>query len=163
MQLNTAIGATPHYALLGDDNLPLGPSCLATDGRTFRAVYGFTNREAYDRFRNDSQSPWRPYPLVRRHLERMLTQPGLQLVVLDASGPNEPSLATGTAEAVLAAQVNGAQELTVGFYLSHSQGGNTYLVERAPSDSMGAPHFVARSAESRVYISNRYLWREQQR
>ena len=132
MQLSTAVWATPHYALLADGNLPLGPRCHAVDGGTCEAIYGFTNRETYDRFRGDNRSPWRPYPLVRGHLERMLTQSGLQLVVLDACGLGEPSLVAGTAEAVLAAQVNGVQELTVGFYLSHSQDGTAYLVERAP-------------------------------
>ena len=53
MQLCTAVGATPRYALLADDNLPLGPLCVATDGETCTAIYGFTNREAYDRFRGD--------------------------------------------------------------------------------------------------------------
>ena len=132
MQLCTAVGATPRYALLADDNLPLGLSCAAIDGETCTAIYGFTNREAYDRFRGESWNPWRPYPLVSRHLKQMLTQPGLQLVVLDAFGPNEPTLAAGTAEAVLAAHVNGAQQLKVGFYLLRTHGVNTYSVERAP-------------------------------
>ena len=62
----------------------------------------------------------------------MLTQPGLQLVVLDAFGPDEPTLAAGTAEAVLAAHVNGAQQLTVGFCLLRTLSVNTYSVEQAP-------------------------------
>ncbi len=132
MQLSTAVGATPHYALIAGDNLPLGPSCVAADGKSCAAIYGFTNREAYDRFRGEGPGPWRPYPLVVGHLERMLTKPGQQLVVLDAFGPDEPTLAAGTAEAVLKALVDGAPQLTVGYYLSRSREPNAYMVDRAP-------------------------------
>jgi len=132
MMLMTTIGTTPRYSLLGDVNLPIGPSCLSIDGGSCSAIYGFSNRDAYDRFRGVCGDPWRPYPLVRRHLERLLLQPGLQLVVLDAPGANEPALFAGTAEAVLAAQVGDAQELTVSYCLSRNFDDNSYLVERAP-------------------------------
>ncbi|QDU89240.1 hypothetical protein Pla175_26270 [Pirellulimonas nuda] len=132
MQPSTAVGATPHYALIAEDNHPLGPSCVTSDGQSCTAIYGFTNREAYDRFRGSGRPPWRPYPLVVGHLERMLARPGLQLVVLDAPGQDEPTLAAAAADAVLAAQSGGALQLTAGYDLSRSPDGTAYLVEPAP-------------------------------
>ena len=132
MMLMTTVGATPRYSLLGDDNLPIGPSCLSVDGRPCSAIYGFSGRDAYDRFRGVCGDPWRPYPLVRRHLENVSLQPGLQLVVIDALSPNETALAAATAEAVLAAQVDAAQDCVVGYCLSRGLDDYSYTVEPAP-------------------------------
>ncbi len=131
MQLITSVATTPRYALIAEANRLLGPACLEFETEPCTAIYGFTNRDAYDRFRGDSPNSWRPYPLVSRHIERMLTQPGLQLVVLDACGPDEPSLVAGTAEGVLAAQANGAEQLSVAHYLLFLPEAHAYQVEQA--------------------------------
>lgn len=111
---------TPYYVLMDGKQrfgpevvpLPAGTECLA--------VYGFSDKNRFDKFCANSDLTLTPYPLTRFYLRTQADAPGdgLNLVVVDAAGPHQPSLQAATMEAVLQGQeartphVNAAYDLT---------------------------------------------------
>jgi hypothetical protein len=66
-------------------------------------IYGFSDISPYRDFQSRYQSVLMPYPLVRPFLEDQLSggDPGLKLIVLDATGPSESPLNVTTMQCVL--------------------------------------------------------------
>ena len=87
MPLSTVAASTPNYVLI-DGNLRIGPKVLPLDaGMGCSAIYGFSEKGAYDRFCANSQLALKPYPLVKGYLRNQIDALGeaLKLVVIDAA------------------------------------------------------------------------------
>ena len=94
---------TPYYVLM-DGKRRFGPEVAPLPSGTIcLVVYGFSDKGHYDKFCKRSQVALTPYPLTNFYLQEQAAGPGggLNLVVVDAAGPDEPSLQAGTMEAVL--------------------------------------------------------------
>ena len=134
--MNALLINTPCYVLL-DGKQPLGPKLLALhDGRHCVAIYGFSDKQPYDLFCADCELPLRPYPLVKGYLKDQIAQSGdsLQLVVVDAAGPQASELKAATMNSVLEAQEQGSNHVTVSFRLVLDRNSQAYRLE---SDSAG--------------------------
>ncbi len=106
MTMTTAAVATPNY-MLKDEKRPLGPTCVPLrSGTECSAVYGFSGKMPYDNFLSNSSQPLTPYPMVNVFLrdQAELTDAGLRLIVLDASGTDAESLYAATRGAVRTAR-----------------------------------------------------------
>lgn len=111
---------TPYYVLMEEERrfgpkvipLPSGTKCFV--------VYGFSGKACYDKFCANSQLALVPYPLTKAYLQTQADGPGggLNLVVVDAAGPNEASLQAGTMEAVLQGQEDRTPHLTAAYHLT---------------------------------------------
>lgn len=124
---------TPRYVLL-DDNRRLGPKVIPSDvGVGCSVIYGFSDKEPYDRFCGNSDLSLRPYPLVEGYLKNQVGVSGgdLKLIALDAGGPRELRLHAATMEAVLEAQENRAAGLNTGYRLIFDPNVDAYRVEEA--------------------------------
>jgi hypothetical protein len=102
--------------------LPSGPECLA--------IYGFSDKDRYDKFCANSQLALKPYPLTKFYLQNLADTPGssLNLVVVDAPGPHEPCLQAGTMEAVLQGQKDRTPHVTAAYHLTLDQDVVAYQV-----------------------------------
>lgn len=129
MKTNEAIQSIPRYVLLREDESPYGPRCREHDGQPCFAVYGFTTRAAYEAFCGGLTEPWRPYPLVSGYLTRRFDQPGLKLLVVDATGPDETSLNATAAEEALTAERDAGGPVATDYRLSFAPGASEYDVE----------------------------------
>ena len=97
---------TPYYILM-DGKRRIGPEVVPLpSGAECLAVYGFSDKAGYEKFCANSQLRLVPYPLTKFYLQNQADAPGesLNLVVVDAAGPDEPCLQAGTMEAVLQGQ-----------------------------------------------------------
>ena len=111
---------TPYYILM-DGKQRLGPKVEPLpSGAECLAVYGFSDKACYDRFCANSQLALVPYPLTRFYLQDQTDFPGnnLNLVVVDAAGPQEPCLRAGTMEAVLQSQEDRTLHVTAAYELT---------------------------------------------
>lgn len=121
---------TPYYVLLDGKRrlgphvgpLPAGTECLA--------VYGFSDENRFNQFCANSQLTLTPYPLTRFYLRNQAEAPGdgLNLVVVDAAGPNEPCLQAATMEAVLQGQEARTPHVTAAYDLTFEQEAAAYSV-----------------------------------
>lgn len=99
---------TPYYVLMeGKQRVAPEVEPLAS-GTRCSVVYGFSSKACYDRFCSNSPVELVPYPLTMVYLQTQAEAPGdrINLVVVDAAGPNEPRLQAGTMEAVLQGHEN---------------------------------------------------------
>lgn len=121
---------TPYYVLLEGKRrfgpqvvpLPAGTECLA--------VYGFSDRNRFDKFCANSQLTLTPYPLTRVYLQNQVDAPGdgLNLVVVDAASPHEPCLQAATMEAVLQGQEARTPHVTAAYDLTFEQEAAAYRI-----------------------------------
>jgi hypothetical protein len=124
---------TPCYVLL-EANCRIGPDVLPMlSGLECLSIYGFSDKEPYDKFCANSQLALTPYPLVKGYLQTQaeIRDKRLKLVVLDPVGPREALLDAATMEAVLVAQQNRTPQVTVTHQLSFDREANAYRVEEA--------------------------------
>jgi len=126
--INFTSQAVPRYFLLTEEEAPDGPRCHDYVGGTCAAIFGFTDRAAFDVFRKGIDAIRRPYPLLGVRLARAMKLPGLQLVVLNARGPHEATFLAATAEAVLTAQTPPVSLLTASHRLSLATDSTAYDV-----------------------------------
>lgn len=107
MSLKSTIPAkTPNYVLL-DGNVRIGPNIVPlVNGPELTVVYGFSDKDPYDRFTANSGRALRPYPLVTGYMsERDNPVDNLmRLVVIDATGPDDKCLRATRLELVQEAQ-----------------------------------------------------------
>ena len=111
---------TPYYILM-DGKRRLGPKVEPLpSGAECLAVYGFSDKACYDKFCANSQLRLVPYPLTTFYLQNQADAPGasLNLVVVDAGGPQEPCLRAGTMEAVLQSQQDRTLHVTAAYELT---------------------------------------------
>ena len=131
MPTSAVLGATPYYVLM-DGNRHVGPKIVPLDlGIECTSVYGFSNKDPYDRYCLNSDVTLTPYPLVKGYLRNQASAPddGLKLVVIDAAGPREPYLHAATMEAVLEAHENRMSHVTAAYRLVFNQQTEAYRVE----------------------------------
>ena len=129
------VGGTPRYVLINESRR-IGPQIMPRlSGVECTAIYGFSHKSAYDNFCGNSQLALKPYPLVEGYLRDQAGLPGdgLQLVVVDATGPHEPSLRATTIEAVLEAQANRTNRVTAQYRLLLDEDADAYRMEESAS------------------------------
>lgn len=134
MTVIAVIGGSPQFVLM-DEKRRIGPSVMPLlSGIECTAIYGFSGKDAYDKFCEASQLTLQPYPLVEGYLRTQVDMPGdeLKLVVLDTTGPQEPCLHAATIEAVLKAQENHTA-VTAEYRLLFDQDANAYRLEESAS------------------------------
>ena len=137
MSLNELLVNTPCDVLL-DDEQRLGPKLLAQPGGPqHEAIYGFSSKESYDLFCANSDHPLIPYPLVKEYLKNQIADSGdtVQLVVVDAAGPQETQVNAATMNSVLEAMKQNANQVTLSFRLMLDRESQAYRVENALAGS----------------------------
>jgi hypothetical protein len=123
---------TPRYVLLRERER-LEPKLLAlTHAPTYSAIFGFSDKPAYDRFCQNCSVAVTPYPLVQRYLRERCDEVDatVKLVVIDAVGPSEMVLHATTMDCVLAALESKAASLTPSFSLRFDSEFQAYRVEK---------------------------------
>lgn len=133
--MNALLANTPCYVLL-DGSRRLGPKLMALHGgREYEAIYGFSSKESYDLFCAKSDQPLMPYPLVRGYLKNQIADSGdmVQLVVVDAAGPQYPQVNAATMNSALEAAEQKANQVTLSFRLTLDRESQAYCVEKALS------------------------------
>lgn len=136
MTMHEVVVSTPRYVLL-DGNRRLGPEVISSDlGHECSVIYGFSGKDAYDRFLANSDLALRPYPLVEGYLRNQVGDAGgdLQLIVADADGPRERRLQALTMAAVLQAQETRLAQLPAAHQFVLDQQANAYRLEAAICD-----------------------------
>lgn len=131
MATTAVIAGTPYYVLL-DGNCRIGPEVVPLDsGIECLVVFGFSDKEPYDKFCKKSQLALTPYPLVKDYLRDPAgaSREGLNLVVVDPTGPSEPYLHAATMEAVLEAQEKRATLVRASYRLMLDLQADAYRVE----------------------------------
>jgi hypothetical protein len=143
---------TPSYVLL-DGTRRLGPMLLPADSESeSRAIYGFSDKPPYDLFCANTELALTPYPLVKGYLRNQIADSdhGIQLVVVDAAGPDDAELFAATMKSVLEAQEQKAERVPISFRLILDQASRGYRIEKLCSDvdvasSPPAPQTTLRS------------------
>jgi len=131
LPMTEVVFSTPYYVLM-DHNCRIGPEIIPLySGVDCAPIYGFSDKNSYDKFCLRSQQALTPYPLVKGFLRNQLGAPNnsLNLVVIDSAGPREPYLRAATLKAVLEAQENRTTHVTSNFRLVFKQEDNAYRVE----------------------------------
>lgn len=131
MPVSTAAARTPFFVLI-DGSLRIGPKVMSLDaGVECSAIYGFSDKPSYDRFRRNSQLAVKPYPLIKGYLRNQIEAASghLKLVVIDAAGPSELCLHAVTMEAALEAQASCAANVTTAYRLAFDEVANAYRVQ----------------------------------
>jgi len=120
---------TPHYVLM-DAKHRIGPDVVDAACET---IYGFSDRPPYNVFCAKSQLRLKPYPLVKGYLRDKidLADGRLMLVVLDATGPRDPSLLAATVDEVLAAHEQHATYVDATYELTLDEATDVYRVQAA--------------------------------
>jgi hypothetical protein len=124
---------TPYYVLM-EANRRIGPRIMPLpSGFECAAVYGFSGKGPYDKFRANSPGALTPYPLVEDYLRTEVGTAGrgLKLVVLEAAGPQESYVQAATVEAVLEAQEKRATHVTATHQLTFDAVADGYRVDES--------------------------------
>ena len=136
MPMIAVLGATPYYVLM-DGKRRIGPIVVRLQtGAECSPIYGFSDKNLYDKFCMNSQLALTPYPLVKGYLRTRASalDDGLELVVFDAPGPRESYLHAATMEAVLEAHENRKSHVTGAYRLVFDQQAEAYRVEEVSCD-----------------------------
>ena len=131
--MNALVVNTPCYVLL-DGKQRFGPKLLPLHGGpNYVAIYGFSDKQPYDLFCAHCDVPLTPYPLVKGYLKNQITDSGnaVDLIVVDAAGPQEAHLNAATISSVLEAQEQNANHVTISFRLMLDRESQAYHVEKA--------------------------------
>lgn len=131
---NSTPAKTPNYVLL-EGQTRIGPRVVPlTAGPEVLVVYGFSDKEPYDRFTANSGRALRPYPLVTGYL----SEPGgqvddrLRLVVIDATGPDDKCLRATKMEIIAEAQKSHQSHLPDTHRLLFDETASAYSIEENP-------------------------------
>jgi len=130
--MNIELGNTPYFVLMNGKQR-LGPVLLPTDlTSTSAAIYGFSDKPPYDLFLANCELALTPYPLVKGYLKNQIAdaRDGIQLVVVDAAGPNETQVNAATMSSVLEAQEKKSERVTISFHLMLDRDSQAYRVEK---------------------------------
>jgi hypothetical protein len=122
---------TPNYVLL-ERTQRIGPELLALDsGQDCIAVYGFSDKQPYDAFCENSELALTPYPLVKGYLRNRLevAEDTILLIAIDAAGPDEPILNAATMQLVLEAHETQSSQVSVSYRLTKDEQTPAYCVE----------------------------------
>lgn len=128
----------PRFVLM-HERRRVGPQLMTEPaGVEYAAVYGFSTRALYERFRGNSDLALAPYPLVQAYLraEGEKSNAARSLIVIDAAGPGDARLYAATTGAVLEAQEHQATRVAAAYQLVRGSGSQAYQV--AASKRAGA-------------------------
>jgi hypothetical protein len=132
---NNVVVATPRYVLL-IDNEKMGPTVLSGDPDSrCVAIYGFSDKGPYDKFRENGDLSLKPYPLVKGYLRNQLSNDNgnesecLRLVVLDSSSPDERIVHAASMQAVLDSMMNQKPDVPVEYKLSLVKANGVYRLD----------------------------------
>jgi hypothetical protein len=131
LPMTEVVLSTPYYILM-NQNCHIGPEIIPLhSGVNCKPIYGFSDKNSYDKFCLQSQQALTPYPLVKGFLRNQAGAPNnsLNLVVIDSAGPREPYLHAATMKTVLEAQENRTTHVTSDYRLVFEQEDNAYRVE----------------------------------
>jgi hypothetical protein len=94
-------------------------------------IFGFSDKDHYEKFRAECPLSLTPYPLVKRYLQSQIDSEdvALKLVVVDADGPNEPNLHAVRMEDVMEAFANGNSAVTARYRLTFDRATDGYTLE----------------------------------
>lgn len=130
MSTRITIAQIPSYTLM-DGQHRIGPAVATTDpGVKCKAIYGFSSKHHYDSFRDRSQPSLKPYPLTQFHVRGQVENSDavLNLVVIDAAGPDEAHLQAAAMKAVLDAMENRSSTVESAYRLTLETQTSTYHV-----------------------------------
>ena len=133
--MNALLVETPNYVLL-DHTQRIGPELSAMDsGQKCIAIYGFSDKQPYDAFCENSELALTPYPLVKGYLRNRIDVAGdtILIVVIDAAGPDEPILDASTMQLVLEAHEKESPQVSVSYQLTKDEQSTAYRVEKYDS------------------------------
>jgi hypothetical protein len=133
MSTQKATCPTPRYVLHADRQ-PIGPDIVRkSPGRSSPAIYGFSDKTAYDAFIGNSEGDLRPYPLMKGYLRSRLAEEHDEtcIVIIDANGPVAASVDAATFANVLAAQNTADPQLVSDFQLTFCPASHTYALADA--------------------------------
>ncbi len=126
---------TPRF-VLKDGLLFVGPHLQDSQGAYLTAIYGFSDKPEYDRFKSQCDSRLTPYPLVKRYLETQLesNDESLKLVVLDAASSDSQILYAATFQAVLLTLQNNESFVKISHQLINDANNSLYRIEAFQDD-----------------------------
>lgn len=130
MVLDDATAPMPRYVLLNGVG-PLGPSIGPADTGCERlVVYGFSDKVAYDLYRQQSEQSLTPYPLVKQYLRNHIqaSDDQLAIVAIDPSSSRDACVRAATMEAVLKAQESRVSQVQVSHCMTLDEESNAYVV-----------------------------------
>ena len=133
MTTSTDTFSTPNYVLLSGKTR-IAPTVLSMrSGRTCTALYGFSDKAPYDTFRESSETPLTPFPLVKVYLKTLIESgpENLHLVILDAEGPSDATLRAATTESILESHLTQSATVLAEYSLSFDSQANAYRIEEA--------------------------------
>ena len=132
--MSTVVIDTPYYVLMNDQRR-IGPSVVQPE---WLPIYGFSDKEFYDKFCLNSELALTPYPLVKGYLREQIdvSGDGVNLVVVDATGPGTPYLRAATMAAVLVAHENRSIHLNATHRLKFDQRAHAYREEREETTAL---------------------------
>ncbi len=128
MPNETATCNTPRY-VLREDREPVGPQVVQSNSAaTCSAIYGFSDKRAYDIFTSSNNRDLRPYPLMKAYLKNRIADESGEalLIVVDAATLTDDRVTVATMENVLAAHGDNAPQIKNGFYLMRIQQADEY-------------------------------------
>jgi hypothetical protein len=121
---------TPHYVLLNEKQR-IGPTVDASKiSDRLLVVYGFSDKGPYDQFCSNWPTLLTPYPLVQRYLSDQMdsTDYDLRLVVIDATGPDQPHIYAATMESTLSALHESSETIEITHCLSYDSETSAYTI-----------------------------------
>ena len=116
---------TPKY-VLKSGNQPIALTINSDDPTaSCVCVYGFSDKLIFDAYKKNDKQPLIPYPLVKGYLANQIAtaesagKKGADtgLVILDATGPTQPTVFAATMAAVLNAQEENTKQVPIEFEL----------------------------------------------
>jgi len=125
--------STPNYVLLSGKTR-IAPTVLPmSSGRACTALYGFSDKDPYDTFRQSSETPLTPFPLVKVYLKTLIESgpENLHLVILDAEGPGDAILQAATTESILESHLAQSATVLAQYSLSFDSQANAYRIQEA--------------------------------
>lgn len=148
--MNTMVIDTPYYVLLNDKQR-IGPNVVQPE---CSPIYGFSDKEFYDKFCLHSDLALTPYPLVKGYLREQVDAPGAgaQLVVVDATGPAASYVRAATMRAVLEAHENRSIHMDATYRLKFDQQANAYREEPGETAALVADLRTLRCDRCKVAI-----------
>lgn len=126
---------SPLY-ILREDGETIGPNIDADpSGSRFVGIYGFSDKDAFDRFVAGSERDLRPYPLMKTYLSRRLQEDSeqTQVMVIDAADQTAANVEAVTVQNVLAAMTNHTKQFNSDFRLTFCDSTCSYSLETHPA------------------------------
>ncbi|QDT09020.1 hypothetical protein K239x_09630 [Planctomycetes bacterium K23_9] len=133
--MNAKSVEVPNYVLL-DRAERIAPELLPSEsGQNCVAIYGFSDKQPYDAFCENSELALTPYPLVKGYLQNRLEAAGdtILIVAIDAASPDQTTLDAATMQSVLVAMSQQSPLVEVTHRLTRDDPSNAYRVEECGS------------------------------